>query len=37
MWAGVGKSGSPAPKLIVGRPEAFNWAARSLMAIVADS
>src|SRR5690606_22757992 len=37
MWSGVGKSGSPAPKLITSSPAALSAAARAVMAIVADS
>ena len=37
MWGGVGKSGSPTPKLITGRPAARSAAARVVMAIVAES
>src|SRR3954470_8427191 len=37
MWAGVGKSGSPAPKPITGSPAAFSALALASTARVADS
>src|SRR5690606_19505164 len=37
MWAGVGKSGSPAPKPITGSPAAFRAFALASTARVADS
>ena len=37
MWAGVGKSGSPAPKPITGSPAAFSAFALASTARVADS
>src|SRR3954468_21419155 len=37
MWAGVGKSGSPAPKPITSSPAAFNALALASTARVADS
>ena len=37
MWAGVGKSGSPAPKPITGSPAAFSALALASTASVADS
>src|SRR6266567_96010 len=37
MWAGVAKSGSPAPKPITSSPAAFNALARASIARVADS
>ena len=37
MWAGVGKSGSPAPKPITGSPAALSALALASTASVADS
>src|SRR5947199_3160603 len=37
MWAGVGKSGSPAPKPMTSSPAAFSALARASIASVADS